>query len=253
MFFLNNYFYYIIIGLQIICVVHCLRKGNPYMWIWIIIFLPLIGCIAYIIMEMINRNNFKRMQSGMSNMFYPAGKIKKLEKQLQFSDTFNNRILLADAYLAAGDTDKAIALYETSLTGAFTENEYVFMQLINAYSAVERYHDVITLAKKLYNNPVFIRSRNHVLYAIALYKTGEDSLAEKEFNMMKGKYSFFEARYQYGMFLINKNRLNEAQKIFTDIVSEFSYLSSFEKRNNRTWYNYAKQELKKMNAPITAA
>jgi hypothetical protein len=223
------------------------------MWIWIIIFLPLIGCIAYIIMEMLNRNGMQQMQSGMGNIIYPAGKIKKLEKQLQFSDTFNNRILLADAYLAAGDTDKAIALYETSLTGAFTENDYVFMQLINAYSAVERYYDVIMLSKKLYKNPVFIRSRNHVLYAIALYKTGEDTLAEKEFNMMKGKYSFFEARYQYGMFLINKNRLNEAKKIFTDIVSEFSYLSSFEKKNNRTWYNYARQELKKMNAPTTAA
>lgn len=191
----------------------------------------------------------QQIQSGMGSRIYPAGKIKKLERQLQFSDTFNNRVMLADAYLSAGDTAKAIDLYETSLTGAFKENDHVLMQLVIAYFGVQRYDDAIKVAKKVYNNPAFIRSHIHVVYAMALDKSGKPDLAEKEFNMMKGKYSYFEARYQYGMFLLDKNRVNEAQKIFTDIVSEFSYLSSFEKRNNRIWFNCAKQELKKINSP----
>lgn len=250
MFFLNNYYYYIIIGLQIICVVHCLRKGTQTMWIWLIIFLPLIGCIAYIIMEILNRNSIQQVQSGMGNIIYAAGKIKKLEKQLEFSDTFNNRIMLADAYLSAGYTEKAIQLYETSLTGAFKDNEHVLIQLVTAYYEVQRYNDAIKAAKKVYNNPAF-HTHGHVLYAMALNKIGEADLAEKEFNTMKGRYSYFEARYQYGLFLINKNRVGEAQKIFNDIVNEFSYLSSFEKRNNRVWYNNAKQELRKINSPAT--
>ncbi len=250
MFFLNNYYYYIIIGLQIICVVHCLRKGTQTMWIWLIIFLPLIGCIAYIIMEILNRNSIQQVQSGMGNIIYAAGKIKKLEKQLEFSDTFNNRIMLADAYLSAGYTEKAIQLYETSLTGAFKDNEHVLIQLVTAYYEVQRYNDAIKAAKKVYNNPAF-HTHGHVLYAMALNKIGEADLAEKEFTTMKGRYSYFEARYQYGLFLINKNRISEAQKIFNDIVNEFSYLSSFEKRNNRVWYNNAKQELRKINSPAT--
>ena len=248
MFLFNNYYYYIIIGLQIICVVHCLRKGTQTMWIWLIIFLPLIGCIAYIIMEMVNRNSMQNIQSGMGNIIYPAAKIKKLEKQLEFSDTFNNRIMLADAYLSAGNTDKAIQIYETSLTGAFKENEHVLIQLVTAYYETQRYSDAIKVARKVYKNPAF-HTHGHVLYAMALDKIGEADLAEKEFNTMKGKYSYFEARYQYGAFLINKNRVSEAQKIFKDIVNEFSYLSSFEKRNNRVWYNNAKQELRKINSP----
>lgn len=197
-------------------------------------------------MEMFNTSSVQQMQSSMGNIIYPSGKIKKLEKQLQFSDTFNNRIMLADAYLSARDTDKAIQLYETSLTGAFKENEHVFIQLVAAYYEVQRYNDAIKVARKVYNNPAF-HTHGHVLYAMALDKIGEAELAEEEFNKMKGKYSYFEARYQYGLFLINKNRAGEAQKIFTDVVNEFSYLSSFEKRNNRIWVNNAKQELKKMN------
>jgi hypothetical protein len=218
------------------------------MWIWLIIFLPIIGCLTYFFIEVFNKNNVQQVQYGMSNTIYPAAKIKKLEKQLEFSDTFNNRILLADAYLAAGNNDKAIQIYETSLTGAFEDNEHVLMQLIIAYFQVQRYNDVIKVTGKVYNKPSFMNAHQRVLYAMALDKTGAANLAEKEFNNMKGKYSYFEARYQYGLFLLNQNRTGEAQNIFNAIINEFPYLTSFEKRNNRQWFNYSKQELKKINA-----
>lgn len=249
MFFSNNYFYYITIILQAACVIHCLRKGRQTTWIWAIIFLPLIGCIAYIAIEIFNGRDIQQIQSGIGKTFYPSGKIKRLEKQMRFSDTFNNRVMLADAYLGAGDTQKAITLYEESLTGAFTENEHVLIQLIIAYFKVERYADVIRIAKKIYRIPQFSRSHAHILYAMALEKTGNHAKAEDEFKIMKVRYSYFEGRYQYGMFLLGTNHIEEAQKIFKELVDEFPYLSSFEKRNNRVWFNYAKEELKKINAP----
>ena len=49
MFFANKYFYFITIVLQLICVVHCVRRGRQQNnWIWIIVFLPVVGCLAYI-------------------------------------------------------------------------------------------------------------------------------------------------------------------------------------------------------------
>jgi hypothetical protein len=44
--------------------------------------------------------------------------------------------------------------------------------------------------------------------------------------------------------------MEEAQKIFKELVDEFSYLSSFEKRNKRIWLNHAKDELKKIGVPV---
>lgn len=101
MYFISNY-YYIVIILQAICVIHCLRKGKEQRWIWLIIFLPLIGCLVYIFTEMFSGNEIQQVQSGFGNILNPAGKIKKLESQLKFSDTFKNRVTLADAYLATG-------------------------------------------------------------------------------------------------------------------------------------------------------
>jgi len=244
MFFFNSS---IVIILQIICVVHCLRKGKSTMWIWVIVFLPLVGSIAYIFIEMFNRADVQNVQSGVSAVFNPTGRIKKLEEQLRFSDTFSNRVNLADAYLAIGQTEKAIRLYEGSLTGAFIENEHVLTQLSAAYFQVHRYTDVIAINKKICKLPQYPRSKAHLLYAMALEQTGSNEMAEKEYRLMKIRFDYFEARYRYGLFLAKNNRIHEAHQIFTEMVDEFTQLSSREKRNNREWVNSAKEQLRKLS------
>ena len=186
------------------------------------------------------------MQSGFGELINPSGSIKKLEANLRFADTFNNRVALADAYLASGATDRAIALYEESLKGAFTENEHVLSQLIIAYDRKKLYQQLIATAQKIYHLPQFNHSRAHVLYAHALAEAGLKEKAENEFKKMNSKYSHYEARYCYGLFLLKEGREEEAKNIFSLISSEASHLSSREKRYYREWFFKAKEELKKM-------
>lgn len=238
-------YYYLIIAVQAICVIHCLRKGKNSTWIVAIIFLPLIGSIAYIFMEMFREGDIKQVQSGVSSIINPGGSIKKLEQQLKFSDTFNNRVALADAYLASNDIDKAIDMYKSSLTGTFAENEYVMYQLILAYSLRKNYEEILPLARKLYNGPQFARSKAHIAYASALEFTGNKLQAEEEFKKMKARFSYFEARYNYGLFLLRYNRDVEARQLFSMMVEEESQLGKVELKNNRHWISLAKEELRK--------
>ncbi len=244
-------YYYLIIGLQIFCGVHSYRRGTLNRWIFFIIFLPLIGSAIYLFSEVFsNRRSggvtFRPQVNNPGKPSYSGASIKKLEDELRFTDTFANRVKLADAYLAAGQTDKAIELYQSSLTGAFAENEHVRMQLIDAYYQQERYNDVIPLAKKLYNLPQFARSKAHLLYAQSLENIGETGLAENEFKAMKGRYSYFEQRYQYGLFLMRQERYEDAWQIFTDMLNEEPHLSQMEKRTNRVWFAKTKDELRKI-------
>lgn len=246
MFFFNNYFYFITIILQAICVIHCIRRGRQNSWILIIIFLPIIGCIAYIFTEMSAGRELQNLQSGVGSVLNPGGSIRKLEKNLKFSDTFNNRVALADAYLASGHTEKAIDLYESSLTGNFTENEHVLSQLVIAYYKTKRYADIIPVAQKIYNLPQFARSTAHIYYAMALEKTGNIESAEKEFIKMKSKFSNFEPRYQYALLLVRTGRKDEARQLLTEMTSEAAHLSPRERRSNSNWLALAKEELKKI-------
>jgi hypothetical protein len=188
---------------------------------------------------------FEELQSWLGTMLNPTGRIRRLENNLRFADTFNNRVMLADAYLGVGRVDEAIELYTSSLTGAFTENDYVFRQLIPAYFIKQRYEDLIPLAKKIYNHPEFQRSRGHIQYACALAAVGDSQGAEREFKKMKSRFSAFEARYQYGLFLQRLGRTDEARHIFKEMTEEAPHLSPRERRSNRAWILKAKEESNK--------
>ncbi len=244
--FINSYYYYIPICLQAYCVIHCIRRGNQNKWIWIIVFLPLVGSLVYIYSEILSNRGIRKPQMDIGALINPGSRIRKLEEDLKFTDTFNNKIRLADAYLAAGLTEKAIALYESGLTGAFVENEHAIAQLAVAYFEQERYDEVVTTLKKIYKTPQFPRSKAHILYAKALENTGNLELAENEFKAMKGRYSNFEQRYEYGLFLLRIERQEDARLIFTQIAEEAPHLSNMEKRASRTWINKSKEELNKI-------
>jgi hypothetical protein len=244
----GNY-YYIILILDAFCIIHSFRRGTQQKWLWMLIVLPIIGSLVYIYQEILtNRHAVRIPKVDVGAVLNPGIKLKRLEDELRFTDTFANKVKLADAYLEAGFTDKAIELYKSSLTGAFDENEHVIAQLIIAYCQQERYTEVIPLAKKIYKLQQFPRSKAHMCYAMALEHTGQVEMAENEFKAMKGRYSYFEPRYQYGLFLVRQNRDQDAYQIFADILNEVPQLSAMERKASKTTFAKAKEELKKLSA-----
>jgi hypothetical protein len=238
--------YYLIIALQGICVYHCVRKGNQNKWIWIIVCVPVIGSVIYIFSEIVTKRDISSVQSNLNSVIFPTGRVKDLEKRLQFANTFENKVALADAYLASGNAEKAIELYESCLVGVFDDNLYVIMKLIEAYFKMERYGDLIRVAQKVLKNSEFPKSHAHVLYSLSLERVGKVEDAEKELRSMRGKYSNFEGRFNYGQFLSRANRTVEAREIYSEILEEASHMSSGESRNSREWFRKTKEELGKL-------
>jgi hypothetical protein len=240
----GDYMYYIPIGLQAICALHAYRNGTLQKWIWLIVFLPVIGSLIYLYQEVISNRRISAPKIDVKAVFNPGVKLRRLEEEVRFTDTFANRIKLADAYLDAGFTDKAVDIYKASLTGAFAENEHVMAQLIIAWYKQGHYTEILPIAKMLYKLPQFPRSPAHITYAMALEQLGNVDAAENEFKAMKGRYSYFEQRYQYGLFLVRQDRIEDAERIFADMLEEQPHLSAMEKKSNREWFAKAKAELK---------
>jgi hypothetical protein len=246
MFFGGSYYYYIPLILQAICAIHCLRSGNQSKWLWVIVFLPVIGSCFYLYSEVLNTRKLRNVKIDAAAILNPGIKIKRLEEAYKFSDTFANKTKLADAYLNSGQTDKAIELYESCLTGAFEDNEQVISQLIVAYYEQENYAEVIAMAAKIRRSQKFNRSKAHLLYALSLERTHQADLAEMEFKAMKGRYSNFEQRYEYGRFLQRAGRIDDAFDIYAELLDEEAHLSKAERSGGRVWFTKAKQELKRI-------
>jgi hypothetical protein len=248
MFLGGSYYYYIPLILQGLCAIHCMRAGTQSKWLWMIVFLPVVGSCIYIYIEILNTRKFKSIKIDGAAIINPGIKVKRLEDALKFTDTFANKTKLADAYLESGQTEKAIELYNSCLTGAFEDNEQVISQLIIAYYQQENYAEVITMAGKIRRSQKFNRSKAHLLYALALERSNQPDLAEIEFKAMKGRYSNFEQRYEYGQFLQRAGRVDDAFDIYAELLDEETHLSKTERTSGRVWFNKAKQEIKRIEA-----
>lgn len=248
MFFGSGYYYYLPILLQGFCAIHSIRAGTQGKWLWIIIFVPVLGSLVYIYSEILSSRKLKNIKIDGAAIINPGVKLKRLEDNLKFADTFANRTKLADAYLQSGQTERAIELYNSCLTGAFADNEMVISKLIQAYYQQRNYAEAIAMALKIKSSPTFNRSKSHLIYALALEENGQPELAEKEFKLMKGRYSNFEQRYEYGQFLQRAGRDNEASEIYAELLDEQAHMSPAERNNGKIWFNKAKAELKRLEA-----
>lgn len=246
MFLGGSYYYYIPLILQGLCAIHCMRAGTQNKWLWMIVFLPIVGACIYLYSEVLNTRRLKSIKIDGAAIINPGIKIKRLEDALRFANTFANKTKLADAYLESGQTEKAIDLYNSCLTGAFADNEQVILQLILAYYQQQNYGEVIAQARKIHKSSKFNRSKAHLLYTLALEQKDELKLAENEFKTMKGRYSNFEQRYEYGQFLQRTGRPDEAYDIYAELLDEEAHLNQAERSSGRIWFNKAKTELKKM-------
>ncbi len=246
MFFGGGYYYYLPILLQGFCAVHSIRSGTQSKWLWIIIFVPVLGSLIYIYSEILSARKLKSIKIDGAAIINPGVKLKRLEEDLKFADTFANRTKLADAYLQSGQTEKAIELYKSCLTGAFADNELVISKLVQAYYQQQNYAEAIAMALKIKSLPTFNRSKSHLFYAWALEQDGKSEQAEQEFKLMKGRYSNFEQRYEYGQFLQRAGRNNEASDIYAELLDEQAHLSPAERSNGKVWFNKAKAELKRL-------
>jgi hypothetical protein len=240
-------YYYVIFILQAWCVYHSIRNGSQGKWILLIVFLPLVGCLIYLFTEVLNKTQVSSIQSDVAKLVNPGGRIKELEKKFHFSGTFANRVALADAFLAKRMNEKAIELYEPALTGLFESNEHVLEKLIDAYYNVGRLDDVIRIAPKLSKKLNFNKSKANLLYAFSLEKTGQDLQAEQEFKAMNCRFSNYEARYNYGLFLLRRDRKNEADLVFDAVINEGQQMSRKEIGESKIWIDKVIEESKKIS------
>ncbi len=245
-------YYVIVIVLQGICAFHSIRKGTQSKWIWIIVFLPLVGSLAYIFTEIIQKQHVSSVQEGVAAIVNPSGRVRKLERALKFSDTMANRTALADAYLASGMYAQAATLYESCLTNLFSNSEQVIKNLIQAYFHLGRYEDVIHVAPKVAGDLTFPKSPANLMYAIALEKCNLPQQAEREYAKLNLRFSNYEARYRYGLFLLSAGRKEEAVKILQGVADEAQHMTRAEKGSSSSWIQKTEQTLKTLESKTVA-
>ncbi len=215
--------FYLIPVLQIFCIYHLIRNRNHNYWFFIIIFIPAIGSLIYIFTQILDAKKISNISEEVTNIINPTKKIIELEKQLKFSDTFQNRVNLGDAYLENKDYENAVKYYERALDSAFSNDVYTINKLIKAYRFINNFEKVISYSEKIKSHTEFRKSQYY--YAIALEKLDRLNEAEIEFEKIDVSYSNYEERVYFAEFLLRVEKKQKALDLLNQIINESSNIT----------------------------
>lgn len=240
-------YYYFIIALQGFCIYHCYSNRNNYYWWLAIVFLPVVGSLAYLFMNVIRKNDFEKAQETLITVINPSKKILDLERKLKFSKTFENQVALADAYLLESRYDLAIENYQASLRDVFKDDFYVLSKLQEAYYFSSRFESSITFAERIKDNTAFKKSRAAFLFGMALEKTENITEAEVWLKTFDAPYNYFMERLELARFYLRNDKIQNAKAVYQDIKNESENMSKQSFKINRSVIKKAIEELSQLN------
>jgi hypothetical protein len=221
------------IVLQIICVIHCIRSGRNSSWIFLIVFVPLVGCAAYLVIEVL---------PGIKGTGGRKLNVSELELKLKLSDTHENRYYLAEAYRNAGQYEKALQLLDSCRTGMYRDDTALLYQIAGLHfllkenrKAGECYGEILLQRK--------IEKKHLVTYARTLEANDETEKCLKIYGELDAENNI-EGLLYYGQFLKKLGRSAEARQKWERIIDLSQTMPPFVYRANRDSIESARYELR---------
>lgn len=237
-----------IIFLQIIFCVHVIKYDKDKFWLFIIILIPLLGCIIYFITQILpavfRSNQVKYVGNSVINMLDPERDVRKLQDQLEVSDTIDNRLALAEAYSQAGQPEAAAALYEKCLVGIHENDPDILLNLAQAFFMSKQYKKAMENLDKIKTAYSDFNSHDaHLLYAKTLQALDKTDKAIMEYEKLANSYPGEEARVRYGLLLKETGNQDRARELFRETLTRIKRAPKFYLKKEKHWIEIASDNL----------
>jgi hypothetical protein len=240
-----GYAYYIIPILQVICILHLLKTNRSRDWLWLLIFLPFIGCIIYFVREVypsLGRSGINAQQIGS---LFPKQRIKKLEHNLRIADTQANRLLLAEEHARQGNFKEALQLAKASINILNADNPEMLLIIARYCFGAGAYEESLNYLQQAFilKNNRFDRVEDELLLAKNYHQLAKLEDAKLQYAKIAKVHHSLEARYQLGLLLAQSREIESAKQEFTQLIADFKLHPKHVRRKNTQWYSAAQRAL----------
>ena len=245
MYGLSHLFYPWGIILQIIAMVHFLRRRPENYWFFIIIFGGLIGASAYIVIEMIPDAGLLR---GIFQGFGRRSRIQTLETQIMDNPSPGNYEELGELYLEEKKYAKARDAFTTAITArsdsphAFYHRAQASLGLNDLAAAIPDLEHVVAGDRK------FDYYRAAGLLGNAYAMTGEIEKAAACYDEVTQFSTTPETLYNYAFFLKQRGQTGEAREWTQKLLAKKRTLPRYMQRIERPWFRKGKALLRSLDA-----
>lgn len=234
--------------IQIAFAVHVVKTGRETFWIFLIVFIPLFGCIIYFITqvmpEMGANRSVRRAARSLVKAVDPERELRRRKDELAMADTIDNRMRLAEECVDAGFYSDAIGLMQDCLKGTHQHDPHLLLLLARAeFGAALFAQSKQTLERLIEKNPEFKSYEGHLLYARTLEELALLEQAATEYEVLLHSFPGEEARVRYGLLLVRMGQQERARRLFADALARARRSPSYYRKNEKPWLLLAEQGL----------
>jgi len=236
--------------LEVACIVHAVRNGRVFPWVYVIVFLPMVGCIAYfaveIVPEMLSGRTARALKSNVRDIADPHRGLRERLRDVEMVGSVDARRALAEEYIRRGNYTEAASLYRTALQGQFQNDPALLYGLARAlFLSGDGAGAQASLDALQASDPGFVSPDAHLIYARSLELQGKLAEARDEYERLRRYYPGEEARYRTAMLLDRMGASGEARTLYAEILKSLDGAPRHYRSAQKEWGDAARAALKR--------
>lgn len=233
---------------QLALIVHVLKTGRNAIWVFVLLFAPFIGGLAYFIVELLpelmGSRGARKARRSVANAIDPNRDLRAASQQHAVADTVQNSLVLANQHLERQQYREAADLFGRCLRGLHADDPDILFGLAKAQFGLNDYAAVIaTLDRLRETNPKARTADSHLLYARAQEESGAIDNAKTEYEALAKYYPGPEPRCRLALILKARGDAEGARKLFAGVVGESEVAGRHYNQIHREWVALARREL----------
>jgi len=243
--------FYIIPVIQILNVIHVIKSGRSWSWLWLVLAFPLVGTAIYVLMELLPGFRFHSVSGlfeSIFNILKPGSELEKLKEKLETCDSVENKKALGDYYLRKAEPFKAVEIYKGCLQGAYKNDDFLSLFLCRSLFEAKLYEEAkANLIKLKGQSPNYEKNKVDLLFAKIHEAFNEDLEALGIYEKLAEQYGEGEEpRCRLALLLEKMGQKDRAILIYKDIVKRSKKFFPNYRRTEKEWINTSRMNLKRL-------
>ncbi len=242
---LSHLFYPWGLILEVVAIIHFIRRRPDTYWIFVIIFLGPLGALIYLFVEAapdlgLLRRSFKA--------FPRRKRIAQLQTEIRDNPSAGNYEELGDLYMDEGRLQGARAAYDKAIAARSDLLDCFYHRGVCALLLGDAAGALPDLEKAMARDPEHDFYRAVGLLAHAYAQTGQKEKAEASFRQAVERSTLSETYLNYADFLISQGRNAEAREWARKVLDKKPTMPGYLRRRERLWFRRAGAILKRVPA-----
>jgi hypothetical protein len=229
--------------LQVLAVLHFIRRRPETFWLWVIIFFGPLGASIYILMEVVPDLGLLRQSF---EGFGRRKRIKYLEALVLQNPAAGNYEELGDLYLDEKKFARARECYDKAITPRTTDLDPFYRRGVAKVELGDFAGAVEDLSYVTSRDPKYDSHRARGLLAHAFGQTGHAAEADSLFQQVTELSTLSETYVNYASFLAAQQRTAEARDWAERVLTKKPTMPRYLQRRERPWFRKANALLKRL-------